>query len=61
MRPGNGASSTLKRSITISGAWFGSTTPLEPMRMLRAAGRDLPDHDVAELAMVGRLWCSASQ
>ena len=33
MRPGNSASSILKRSATISGAWFGSITPPEPTRM----------------------------
>jgi hypothetical protein len=32
MRPGNSASSTLKRSATMSGAWFGSITPPEPTR-----------------------------
>ncbi len=33
MRPGNSASSILKRSATTSGAWFGSITPPEPTRM----------------------------
>ena len=46
MRPGNSASSTLKRSATISGAWFGSITPPEPTRMRVGHGRDLADHDV---------------
>jgi hypothetical protein len=32
MRPGNSASSTLKRSATMSGAWFGCITPPEPIR-----------------------------
>ena len=33
MRPGNSASSILKRSATTSGAWFGNITPPEPTRM----------------------------
>src|SRR4030043_510232 len=33
MRPGNSASNTLKRSATISGAWFGNITPPEPTRI----------------------------
>ena len=33
MRPGNSASSILKRSATTSGAWLGSITPPEPTRM----------------------------
>ena len=62
MRPGNSASSTLKRSITISGAWFGSITPPEPMRMFFVTAATCPIMmSGAELAMVGRLWCSASQ
>src|SRR5215471_4689913 len=46
MRPANSASSTLKRSATISGAWLGSKTPPEEpaatgdrSRMERAIGR----------------------
>ena len=45
MRPGNSASSTLKRSATISGAWFGSITPPEPTRICDVDRRNLPDHD----------------
>ena len=50
MRPGNSASSTLKRSATIKGAWFGSITPPEPTRMCVRHRRDLPDHDVGRRA-----------
>ena len=46
MRPGNNASSILKRSATTSGAWLGNITPPEPTRMLLGHGGDLPDHQV---------------
>ena len=56
MRPGNSASSTLKRSMTISGAWFGSITPPEPMRIFFVTAATWPIMmSGAELAMVGRL------
>ncbi len=62
MRPGNSASSTLKRSATISGAWFGSMTPPEPTRMRVVAAAICPIMmSGAELAIDGRLWCSATQ
>jgi hypothetical protein len=35
----------LKRSATISGAWFGSITPPDPTRMRGVAAAILPDHD----------------
>ena len=50
MRPGNSASSTLKRSATISGAWFGSITPPEPIAHVPRHRGDLPDHDVGRRA-----------
>ena len=50
MRPGNSASSILKRSATISGAWFGSITPPEPTRMWLGHRGDLADHDVGRRA-----------
>ena len=56
MRPGNSASSTLKRSATISGAWFGSITPPEPTRMRVVAAAICPIMmSGAELAIDGRL------
>ena len=62
MRPGNSASSTLKRSATISGAWFGSMTPPEPTRIRDVAAAIWPIMmSGAELATDGRLWCSATQ
>ena len=62
MRPGNSASSTLKRSATISGAWFGSMTPPEPTRICWVAAAICPIMmSGAELAIEGRLWCSATQ
>jgi hypothetical protein len=62
MRPGNSASSTLKRSATISGAWFGSITPPEPTRMRDVTAAIWPIMiSGAELAMFARLWCSATQ
>ena len=62
MRPGNSASSTLKRSATMSGAWFGSMTPPEPTRMRSVAAATCPIMmSGAELAIEGRLWCSANQ
>ena len=62
MRPGNSASSTLKRSATISGAWFGSITPPEPTRICLVTAAIWPIMmSGAELAIDGRLWCSATQ
>ena len=62
MRPGNSASKTLKRSATISGAWFTSMTPPDPTRMRVVAAAICPIMiSGAELAMLGILWCSASQ
>ena len=62
MRPGNSASSTLKRSATISGAWFGSITPPEPTRRCDVIAAICPIMiSGAELAMFARLWCSATQ
>ena len=56
MRPGNSASSTLKRSATISGAWFGSMTPPEPTRICVVAAAIWPIMiSGAELATDGRL------
>ena len=56
MRPGNNASSTLKRSATISGAWFGSITPPEPTRMCDVIAAIWPIMmSGAELAMFARL------
>jgi hypothetical protein len=51
-----------KASATTSGAWLGSMTPPEPTRMVRVAPAMWPTSTaVAELAMPGMLWCSASQ
>ena len=62
MRPGNNASSTLKRSATISGAWLGSITPPEPMRMFWVTAAICPIMmSGADEAMAGILWCSATQ
>ena len=62
MRPGNSASSTLKRSATMSGAWLGSMTPPEPTRMRAVIAAICPIMmSGAELAIEGRLWCSATQ
>ena len=56
MRPGNSASSTLKRSATISGAWFGSITPPAPTRMRPVTAAIWPIMiSGAELAIDGRL------
>jgi hypothetical protein len=56
MRPGNSASSTLNRSATISGAWFGSMTPPEPTRICEVAAAIWPIMmSGAELATDGRL------
>ncbi len=62
MRPGKSASSTLKRSATMSGAWLGSMTPPEPMRMRLVTAAICPIMmSGAELAIAGILWCSATQ
>ena len=62
MRPGNSASSILKRSATISGAWLGSITPPEPTRMFLVTAAICPIiRSGAGLATEARLWCSASQ
>ena len=50
IRPGNSASSILKRSATISGAWFGSITPPEPTRMRSVMAAICADHDVGRRA-----------
>jgi hypothetical protein len=56
MRPGKSASSTLKRSATMSGAWLGSMTPPEPTRMRSVAAAICPIMmSGAELAIEGRL------
>ena len=56
MRPGNSASSTLNRSATISGAWFGSITPPDPIRMRLVTAAIWPIMmSGAELAIEGRL------
>ena len=56
MRHGNSASSTLNRSATIRGAWFGSITPPAPTRM-RSVTRAIWPIMIsgAELAIEGRL------
>jgi hypothetical protein len=62
MRPGKSVASVPNCSAMSSGAWLGSMMPPAPTRM-----RDVPaarwamTRDVAELAMPGMLWCSASQ
>ena len=62
MRPGNSASSSLKRSATISGAWLGSMTPPEPTRILCVIAAICPIMMSGEAdAIAGRLWCSATQ
>ena len=62
MRPGNSASSTLKRSATIKGAWFGNITPPEPTRRCDVTAAICPIMiSGEELAMFARLWCSATQ
>jgi hypothetical protein len=50
------------RSATISGAWFASITPPAPTRMrdVAAAISAIMTSGAVE-AMVGRLWCSATQ
>ena len=49
-------------SATTRGAWFGSITPPEPIRMVEvAAARWARSTAGAELAMPGMLWCSATQ
>ena len=56
MRPGNSASSVLKRSATLIGAWFGSITPPEPTRMCDVTAAICPIMmSGAELAIEGRL------
>jgi hypothetical protein len=53
---------TLKRSAAISGAWFGNMTPPEPTRMRSVAAAICPIMiSGVELAIDGRLWCSATQ
>ena len=49
-------------SATTSGGWFGSITPPEPMRMREVdAARCAINTGGDVLAMVGKLWCSATQ
>ena len=49
-------------SATTSGAWLGSMTPPEPTRRVVVAAAMWPmTTAVAELAMPGMLWCSATQ
>ncbi len=49
-------------SATTSGAWLGSITPPDPMRMRRVAAPTWASSTAgAELAMPGMLWCSATQ
>ena len=62
MRPGNSASSVRKRSATTRGAWFGSMTPPEPTRMFFVTAAIWPIRmSGVEIAIEGRLWCSAIQ
>ena len=49
-------------SATTSGAWLGSITPPEPMRMVDVTDAAWASSTAgAELAMPGMLWCSATQ
>ena len=49
-------------SATIRGAWLGSMMPPDPTRMVLVADAKCPiTTAVAELAMPGMLWCSATQ
>ena len=51
-----------KASATTSGGWLGSMMPPEPTRMRVVWPAMWPiSTAVAELAMPGMLWCSASQ
>ncbi len=62
MRPGCSASSTRNASATRSGLWFGSITPPEPTRMREVfAATWAIITSGAGQAMVGELWCSATQ
>ena len=62
MRPGYSSASVPKASATTSGAWLGSMMPPEPTRMVEVPPAMWPTSTaVAELAMPGMLWCSASQ
>ena len=61
-RPGWRASSIPNCSATTSGAWFGSMTPPEPIRMVEVALATWASRTAGEeLAMPGMLWCSATQ
>ena len=62
IRPGCSASSVPNCSATVSGGWLGSITPPEPTRIAAVAAASWPARTAgAELAMPGRLWCSATQ
>ena len=61
-RPGWRASSIPNCSATTSGAWFGSMTPPEPIRIVEVALATWASRTAGEeLAMPGMLWCSATQ
>lgn len=62
MRPGYSSASVPKASATTRGAWLGSMIPPEPTRIFEVPPAMWPiSTAVAELAMPGMLWCSASQ
>jgi hypothetical protein len=62
MRPGNSRASVPNCSAITMGAWLGSMMPPAPTRMLLVPSAMWQmTTEVAELAMLGMLWCSATQ
>jgi hypothetical protein len=62
MRPGNSLASVPNCSAITMGAWFGSMMPPAPTRTLFVPPAIWHmTMEVAELAMLGMLWCSATQ
>ena len=62
MRPGCSSASVPNCSAIVSGAWFGSMTPPEPMRMVDVlAATWAISTAVADEAIEEMLWCSAYQ
>lgn len=62
IRPGYSASRVPNCSATTIGAWLGSMIPPDPTRSRDVAAATCPiSTAVAELAIPGIAWCSASQ
>jgi len=62
IRPGYAASSKANCSATTSGAWLGSITPPEPIRIVLVAAASIAISTGGFVdATAGMLWCSATQ